>query len=164
MKFEHKTLLLNVSNMETYPVYPYAFIQVLAIARRAGVQVVCKDLLGIAQEEWGNTIQDLITRHDPEMFLITLRNTIRIAHQQGFDRSFNDCSIIKNLRVFDYEDLDASTLELAYSISPDLDRVEYKQLHPSFVYPPALLELFGTEKRVLAMFNNIAETYLSMKY
>ena len=51
-----KMVLLNASNMETYPVYPYAFIQVPAIARRVGIEVVCKDLLGVPQAtvvNWG---------------------------------------------------------------------------------------------------------------
>ena len=70
-----KVLLLNASNMDTYPVYPYAFIQVPAIARRAGIDVVCKDLLGIPQPSWQRTLHALIERHDPAMILITLRNT-----------------------------------------------------------------------------------------
>jgi hypothetical protein len=75
----HPALLLNASNMETYPVYPYAFIQVPAVARQAGVQVVCKDLLGIPQQEWDATLQALVNRNNPEMFLITLRNTDSIT-------------------------------------------------------------------------------------
>ena len=70
-----RALLLNASNMETYPVYPYAFIQVPAIARRAGVEVRCKELLGIPRERWPQTIRDLIERHEPAMILVTLRNT-----------------------------------------------------------------------------------------
>ncbi|MEA3440856.1 MAG: hypothetical protein U9R58_11285, partial [Chloroflexota bacterium] len=70
-----KAILLNASNMESYPVYPYTFIQVPAIARRAGVEVACKDLLGIPQDSWGESIRNLIERHEPSMVLITLRNT-----------------------------------------------------------------------------------------
>jgi hypothetical protein len=73
--YKHKVLLLNASNMAAYPVYPYTFIQVPAVARQAGIQVVCKDLLGIPQEDWGTAIQALIELHGPEMILITLRNT-----------------------------------------------------------------------------------------
>jgi hypothetical protein len=71
----HKVLLLNASNMEAYPVYPYAFIQVPAIARKSGIEVICKDLLGIPQEEWASTVQGLIRKNRPTMILITLRNT-----------------------------------------------------------------------------------------
>jgi len=70
-----KVLLLNASNKEDFPVYPYAFIQVPAIARRVGIDVVCKDLLGIPQGGWKQTILGLIELHDPVMILITLRNT-----------------------------------------------------------------------------------------
>ena len=70
----HKALLLNASNMESFPIYPYAFIQVPAVARRAGVEVVCKDLLDIPEGDWTETLQQLIKAHTPEMILITLRN------------------------------------------------------------------------------------------
>jgi hypothetical protein len=43
--YSHKVLLLNASNMDAFPVYPYAFIQVPAVARQAGIDVICKDSL-----------------------------------------------------------------------------------------------------------------------
>ena len=61
--------------MNSFPVYPYAFIQVTAVARRANIEVVCQDLLAVAQEEWAQTIRGLHERHKPAMILITLRNT-----------------------------------------------------------------------------------------
>ena len=70
-----KVLLLNASNLEKFPVYPYAFIQIPAVARQAGIEVICKDLLGIPHERGKQTIQTLIERHNPAMILITLRNT-----------------------------------------------------------------------------------------
>ena len=70
-----KVLLLNASNMDVFPVYPYAFIQVPAVARQAGVEVICKDLLGIPRERWEQAVQASIERHNPIMILITLRNT-----------------------------------------------------------------------------------------
>lgn len=71
----HKALLLNASNMVSFPVYPFAFIQVPAVARRANIEVICRDLLGVPQEEWPQVIEDLYERHQPAMVLITLRNT-----------------------------------------------------------------------------------------
>lgn len=68
-------LLLNASNMEGFPVFPYAFVQVAAVARRAGIAVVSRDLLGIPPSSWEDTLQDLIIRHNPAMILVTLRNT-----------------------------------------------------------------------------------------
>jgi hypothetical protein len=66
-----KVLLLNASNLEKFPVYPYAFIQIPAVARQAGIEVICKDLLGIPHERWKQTIQTLIERHNPAMILTT---------------------------------------------------------------------------------------------
>jgi len=72
---DHKALLLNASNMEGFPIYPYAFIQVPAVARRTGVEVFCKDLHGIPEADWPETVQRLIEQHAAEMVLVTLRNT-----------------------------------------------------------------------------------------
>ncbi|MGB3714505.1 MAG: hypothetical protein WA996_08760 [Candidatus Promineifilaceae bacterium] len=78
---DQKVLLLNASNMDAFPVYPYAFIQVPAVARRAGVAVICKDMLGVPQEKWEQTIQAMIERDNPIMILITLRNTDSLTSQ-----------------------------------------------------------------------------------
>jgi hypothetical protein len=72
---QQKVLLLNASNMDSFPVYPYAFIQVTAVARQANIDVICHDLLGAAQEEWAQIIGRLLEPHKPAMILITLRNT-----------------------------------------------------------------------------------------
>jgi hypothetical protein len=79
--FQRKVLLLNASNMDSFPVYPYAFIQVTAVARRANIEVICQDLLGIAQEAWPQIIRGLQQRHKPAMVLITLRNTDSMVYQ-----------------------------------------------------------------------------------
>jgi hypothetical protein len=75
LMLNQKVLLLNASNMDTHPVYPYSFIQVSAVARQAGIEVICKDLLGIPNRRWKQTIRALIKQHNPTMILITLRNT-----------------------------------------------------------------------------------------
>lgn len=72
---EDRVLLLNAGNMESFPVYPYAFIQVPAVARGANIEVVCQDLLGIPTDEWPGTVKSLHEQHEPAMWLITLRNT-----------------------------------------------------------------------------------------
>ena len=72
---KHTVLLLNASNMAEFPIFPYAFIQVPAIARRVGIEVFCKDLLDIPLEDWEFTVEDLIADHNPSMILITMRNT-----------------------------------------------------------------------------------------
>lgn len=80
-----KVLLLNASNLEKFPVYPYAFIQVPAVARQAGIEVISKDLLGIPQEKWKQTIQTFIEQYSPAMILITMRNTDSLT-AQNYDR------------------------------------------------------------------------------
>ena len=58
---KQRVLLLNASNMNSFPVYPYAFIQVPAVGRQAGIKAICQ--------------------HDPAMILITLRNTDSFVSQ-----------------------------------------------------------------------------------
>jgi len=70
-----RVILFNASNMESFPVYPYAFVQVPAIARQAGIEVICQELLGIPERQWQETIRRSIERHRPAMVLVTLRNT-----------------------------------------------------------------------------------------
>lgn len=50
--YKHRVLLLNAANMESLPVYPYVFAQVPAVARRANIELVCQDLLGVPAGEW----------------------------------------------------------------------------------------------------------------
>jgi hypothetical protein len=94
----------------------------------------------------------------------TIRNTLEVAHREGLAQLFNDCSINKNIRVFDYENPDEATLAVTYSVTADLERTGYRQILPSFAYPPALLQDFGSEEEIARMFDHIAETYLSTKY
>ncbi len=94
----------------------------------------------------------------------TIRNTLQVANRQGLAQLFEGCSISKNLRVFDYEKPNTDTLAATYSVTPDLERIVYTQMLPSFAYPPGLLQDFGTEKEVNLMFDHIAETYLSTKF
>jgi len=88
---KYRVVLLNASNMESFPVFPYAFVQVPAVARRANIEVVCQDLLGNPDAEWPSTIKHLQEQHEPAMFLITLRNTDSMTyadykpHRQGTD-------------------------------------------------------------------------------
>ncbi len=94
----------------------------------------------------------------------TIRNTLQVANREGLAQLFEDCSISKNLRVFDYEKPNTATLAATYSVTPDLERIAYTQMLPSFAYPPGLLQDFGTEEEINLMFDHIAETYLSTKF
>ncbi|WPB72596.1 hypothetical protein KYC5002_26430 [Archangium violaceum] len=66
-------LLLNASNLPQLPIYPYAFVQVSAIARRFGLSVRRLDLLQVRREFWRPMLQELIQRHRPRMVGIHLR-------------------------------------------------------------------------------------------
>lgn len=94
----------------------------------------------------------------------TIRNTLRAANREGLAQLFKDCSINTHIRVFDYEKPDNATLTSTYSVNADLERTCYKQLLPSFAYPPALLRDFGSEEEIEQMFDYIAQTFLSTKY
>jgi hypothetical protein len=93
-----------------------------------------------------------------------IRSTLRVANQEGLAQLFEGCHINTNIRVFDYEKPDESTLAVTYSVTPDLERTGYQQILPSFAYPPALFQEFGSEEEIELMFAHIAETYLSTKY
>lgn len=101
---------------------------------------------------------------NPATTIATVRKTLKIASQESFAKNFSSCSIIKNIRVFDYQALVDDAMDLVYSVSPALKHVDYDQLLPSFGFPLALLEHFGHESTLQEFFEHIAETYLSLKY
>ncbi len=94
----------------------------------------------------------------------TIRNTLRVANQEGLAQLFNSCHLNASIRVFDYEKPDEATLAVTYSVTADLERTDYQPLLPSFAYPPELLQDFGSEEQIELMFDHIAETYLSTEY
>jgi hypothetical protein len=94
----------------------------------------------------------------------TIRNTLQVANREGLPQLFNSCYANTNIRVFDYEKPNKDTLAVTYSVTADLERIDYQQLLPSFAYAPALLQDFGSEDEIAIMFDHIAETYLSTKY
>jgi Radical SAM superfamily len=66
-------LLLNASNLPTAPVFPYAFVQVSAVARRCGVKVARFDFVGIPKSRWRLLLVDLLKKHRPRMVGLHLR-------------------------------------------------------------------------------------------
>ncbi|WNG35148.1 radical SAM protein [Archangium violaceum] len=73
-------LLLNASNLPQLPIYPYAFVQVSAIARRFGLSVRRLDLLQVRREFWRPMLRELIQRHRPRMVGIHLRQQDTVLH------------------------------------------------------------------------------------
>jgi hypothetical protein len=60
-------LLLNASNYPGQPIYPYAFVQVSALARRHGLHVVRHDFLEAPQSEWFPALAHLVSSCQPRM-------------------------------------------------------------------------------------------------
>src|SRR4026208_678624 len=75
-------LLLNASNYPGLPIFPYAFVQVRAVARRFGVRVEMFDSFHTAREERPAVLSELIRRHRPRMIGFHLRQP---DSQQGLE-------------------------------------------------------------------------------
>jgi hypothetical protein len=60
-------LLLNASNYPGQPIYPYAFVQVSALARTRGLSVECFDFLGRRRSEWRHLVATLVATRKPRM-------------------------------------------------------------------------------------------------
>ncbi len=66
-------LFLNFSNWPGNPVYPYAFVQVSALARRAGLSVRRWDGLGLTRDQQLACVRALVQRHRPRAVGFTIR-------------------------------------------------------------------------------------------
>ena len=73
-------LFINLSNWAGRPVYPYAFVQVSALARRAGLSVVRWDGLGLNRQQQLECIAKLVRDHQPRAVAFTrLDKLIRLS-------------------------------------------------------------------------------------
>ncbi|WP_338849666.1 hypothetical protein V8J88_11460 [Massilia sp. W12] len=72
-------LFLNLSNLPGRPVFPYAFVQVSALARRAGLKVVRWDGLDLSLADKLDCIAHLIRRHRPRAVGFTVRQADSVA-------------------------------------------------------------------------------------
>ncbi len=68
-------LLLNLSNWAGTPLYPYGFVQVSALARRAGLSVVRWDGLGLSRQHQLECIAKLVQDHQPRVVGFTIRQS-----------------------------------------------------------------------------------------
>ncbi|MDI3423362.1 B12-binding domain-containing radical SAM protein [Streptomyces luteolus] len=66
-------LLLSASNYPALPIYPYAFVQVSALAARHGLTTARLDLLGTPKEAWRTTLHAALERASPRLIGIHLR-------------------------------------------------------------------------------------------
>ena len=72
-------LFLNLSNLPGRPVYPYAFVQVSALARRAGLSVVRWDGLDLSRQQKLDCIAQLVKEHQPRAVAFTVRQADSVA-------------------------------------------------------------------------------------
>jgi hypothetical protein len=75
-------LLLNASNYPNDTVYPYAFVQLRALARARGIDFASFDLFHTAREEWDARVRALLAEHDPQLVGIHLRQADSVAMHQ----------------------------------------------------------------------------------
>ncbi|MEU9114359.1 radical SAM protein [Streptomyces sp. NPDC048483] len=66
-------LLLSASNYPALPIYPYAFVQVSAVAARHGLTTARLDLLHTPKESWRTTLCETLERTSPRLIGIHLR-------------------------------------------------------------------------------------------
>jgi hypothetical protein len=98
-------LLLNASNFERNVIYPYAFVQVRALARAHGLRVATHDLLGVPVERYGQVVARLLERHRPRLVGITMRQADSIVHAEyacagwkGYFPLENTASLLREVR------------------------------------------------------------------
>ncbi len=72
-------LFLNLSNLPGRPVYPYAFVQVSALARRAGLSIIRWDGLELSLQHKLDCIAQLIKNHQPRAVAFTIRQADSVA-------------------------------------------------------------------------------------
>ena len=72
-------LFLNLSNLPGRPVYPYAFVQVSALARRVGLSVIRWDGLELSLQHKLECIAQLIKNHQPRAVAFTIRQADSVA-------------------------------------------------------------------------------------
>lgn len=66
-------LLLNATNLPWRPIFPYAFVQVSAVARRHGRSVAVLDLLDLPRERWAGHLRRELDQHRPRMIGLHIR-------------------------------------------------------------------------------------------
>lgn len=84
--------------------------------------------------------------------------------ETGLARIYENTGSVKATRVFDYLGLDDALLRHTWSREFGGERVEYRELYPSFSYPPALVDHFGNAEEVVEFFIRLESTFLSSRH
>jgi hypothetical protein len=66
-------LMLNATNLPWRPIFPYAFVQVSAVARRHRLSVKTVDLLDIPRDRWRSFLSAHLTAAQPRMIGLHIR-------------------------------------------------------------------------------------------
>jgi hypothetical protein len=78
-------LLLNASNYPSQPIYPYAFVQLGALARKHGVRFQCLDVLGLGPEERRRQVERAIRASAPDVIGVHLRQVDSVCFHDYVD-------------------------------------------------------------------------------
>lgn len=127
-------LLLNASNFERNKIYPYAFVQVRALAKARGLSVATHDFLGVQPARYRAAVARLIARHRPRVVGITLRQADSIVHEEyacsGWKPYFpveNTAALIQAVR----EESDAPIVMGGFGFTTHARRI-FEHLRPDF--------------------------------
>lgn len=66
-------LLINVCNYKKNPIYPYAFIQVRALAKQYGLSIAVYDFLAFPEKDFQKSLIDIVLKKDPRIIAFHLR-------------------------------------------------------------------------------------------
>jgi len=75
-------LLINAGNYPRNQIYPYAFVQVRALAHHHGLQFASCDLLGTPVERYDTVVARLLRRYRPRLIGVTLRQADSITAEE----------------------------------------------------------------------------------
>ncbi|MCY3414907.1 MAG: hypothetical protein INQ03_24875 [Candidatus Heimdallarchaeota archaeon] len=88
----------------------------------------------------------------------TLRETLRLADENGYSRFFRANSITRPTRMFPQNSFDSDYI---FSINETYSRIPVNYVYPTFLYPPQLLKHFGSEAKVEELLSTISDVFLS---
>jgi len=152
---DHSALMLNASNLESMLTYPYAFVQVSEIADRHGIGITRRDLFGIPQTEWPDHLRGLLDEFDPEMILITLRNTDTMVAAE-YETSAETAHLVKSgfkggwYDVISLDDVNLETMKSPYSRDEIVRDVLRGVQVPIQEYGDPEIDSYSRQERILA--------------
>jgi len=91
----------------------------------------------------------------------SIRTTLKAADDADFSERFDFCHVTKYTRVYDYQHPDDELLHYTASMTDRGPADAYDELYPSFAYPPALVQHFGSTEGVEEFTVIVTDTYLS---